>query len=33
MTACGLDWRRTDVPARGAPDDPLHTLYVAQTRP
>jgi spermidine synthase len=33
MSACGLDWQRTDVPARGAPDDPLHTLYVAQTTP
>jgi spermidine synthase len=33
MTECGLDWQRTDVAARGAPDDPLHTLYMAQVRP
>jgi spermidine synthase len=32
MTECGLDWQRTDVPARGAPDDPLHTLYMARAR-
>ncbi len=32
MTECGLDWQRTDIPARGAPNDPLHTLYTAQAR-
>ncbi len=30
LSACGLDWRRIDVPARGATDDPLHTLYFGQ---
>ena len=25
----GLQWRAHDVPARGGPDDPLHTVYVA----
>lgn len=29
LTACGFDWRATDVPARGAEGDPLHTLYLA----
>ena len=27
--ACGLPWRGVDMPARGAPDDPLHHLYIA----
>ena len=26
----GLHWRRVEVPARGAADDPLHTLYLAR---
>ena len=30
LTACGLSWRRRDVPARGMPEDPLHTLYLAR---
>jgi spermidine synthase len=29
LAGCGLAWRRTEVPARGAPGDPLHTLYLA----
>lgn len=29
LAACGLAWRGVDVPARGAADDPLHTLYLA----
>ncbi len=30
LDTCGLDWRRVEVPARGAADDPLHTLYLAR---
>ena len=30
LSTCGLAWRRTEVPARGAPGDPLHTLYLAR---
>lgn len=29
LAACGLAWRRVDVPARRATDDPLHSLYLA----
>ncbi len=29
LASCGLDWRSTDVPARGVAGDPLHTLYLA----
>ena len=29
LTACGLAWRCVDVPARGRPGDPLHSLYLA----
>ncbi len=28
LSICGWRWRRVDVPARGAADDPLHTLYL-----
>jgi hypothetical protein len=29
LADAGFRWTRTDVPARGAPDDPLHTIYLA----
>jgi spermidine synthase len=32
LTTCGLAWRRTEVAARGAPGDPLHTLYLARVK-
>lgn len=30
LDASGLDWRRLDVPGRGAPDDPIHPVYPAR---
>jgi len=29
LRAAGFQWDAHDVPARGAPDDPLHTIYLA----
>lgn len=29
LEACGLDWRREEVPARGSAEDPLHAIYLA----
>lgn len=29
LSACGFTWSATDMPARGAAEDPLHTLYLA----
>jgi spermidine synthase len=29
LRGAGFQWRSQDVPARGAPDDPLHTIYLA----
>jgi spermidine synthase len=31
LTQCGMQWHRTETPARGLPTDPMHTLYVAET--
>jgi spermidine synthase len=31
LTAGGLNWQRVEVAARGAADDPRHTLYLART--
>ncbi|HEY1934989.1 MAG TPA: hypothetical protein VGG99_23545 [Acetobacteraceae bacterium] len=29
LATAGFNWTRTDIPARGGPDDPLHTIYLA----
>jgi hypothetical protein len=30
LHAAGLQWHAHDIPARGGPDDPLHTIYLAR---
>lgn len=30
LRRAGFQWQAHDVPARGAPDDPLHTIYLAR---
>lgn len=33
LRTAGLHWRAHDIPARGGPDDPLHTIYLAREAP